>query len=476
NTERNKLFLNKGDFKFEDATESSGVGGTHAWSTGVALADVNGDNWLDIYVCNSGDLKGNSRENELFINQQDGTFIESAEAYGLADGGFSTHAVFFDYDKDGDLDCYVLNNSFQPVAQLQLRNLREIRDDYGGDKLYRNDNGQFVDVSEEKDIYGSVIAFGLGVTVGDVNSDGWEDIYVSNDFYERDYLYINQRDGNFKESLPEYLNHTSHFSMGADIGDLNNDGAPEIFVTDMLADNLERVKQTTNFLSYDEYVLRIRRGFHYQSMRNSLQLNDGQGNFREVGQLAGVEATDWSWGALLADLDNNGYRDLFVCNGIYKDVTDQDFVNFLANEENLAAAASGEEIDFEGFVDRMPSRKISNYAFANSGGLEFEDVTEAWGLARPTHSNGAAYGDLDGDGDLDMIVNNVNAPALLYRNQTRERSEGQSLSFELRLTGKNSRAVGSRITIYKGEDQIVYDHMPMKGFQSSMDYRAVIGI
>ncbi|MEM6396286.1 MAG: VCBS repeat-containing protein [Bacteroidota bacterium] len=476
NTESNKLFLNKGEFKFEDITESSGAGGTHAWSTGVAMADVNGDNWLDIYVCNSGDLKGNRRENELFINQQDGTFKEAAEDYGLADSGFSTHAVFFDYDKDGDLDCYVLNNSFQPVAQLQLRNLRNIRDEYGGDKLYRNDNGKFIDVSEEKNILGSVIAFGLGVTVGDINGDGWEDIYVSNDFYERDYLYINQRDGNFVESLPDYLSHTSHFSMGADIGDLNNDGAPEIFVTDMLADNLERVKQTTNFLSYDEYVLRIRKGFHYQSMRNSLQLNDGRGNFQEIGQLTGVEATDWSWGALLADLDNNGYRDLFVCNGIYKDVTDQDFVNFLANEENMASAERGEEIDFEGFVERMPSRKISNYAFANFGDLEFENVTENWGLARPTHSNGAAYGDLDGDGDLDLIVNNVNAPALLYRNQTREQDGGRALSFNLTLNGKNTRAVGSRITIYKGEEKIVYDHMPMKGFQSSMDYCAVIGI
>ncbi|MEM7571485.1 MAG: VCBS repeat-containing protein [Bacteroidota bacterium] len=476
NTLSNRLFLNQGDLKFKDVTEQSGAGGTHAWSTGVALADVNGDGWLDIYVCNSGDLEGNRRENELFINQQDGSFREAAAEYGLDDGGFSTHAVFFDYDKDGDLDCYVLNNSFRPVESLKLANLRNQRDNYGGDKLYRNDDGRFVDVSVEKNIYGSVIAFGLGITVGDVNGDGWEDIYVSNDFYERDYLYINQRNGNFSEELPNYIKHTSHFSMGADIGDINNDGAPEIFVTDMLAENLERIKQTTKFLTYDQYVFRIQRGFHYQTMRNSLQLNNGQGRFNEVGQLTGVAATDWSWGALIADLDNNGYKDIFVCNGIYKDVTDQDFIDFLANEENIQSAESGDEIDFENFVDRMPSRKIPNYVFANQGELQFEDVSQDWGFGRPTHSNGSAYADLDLDGDLDLIVNNVNAAALLYENQTSDRGQGHYLSFSLSIPSGNTQAVGSRITIYQGDEEIIYDHMPMKGFQSSMDYRITIGL
>lgn len=477
----NKLYLNKGDFRFEEAPPSAGVQGERAWSTGVAMADVNADGWLDIYVCNSGDADGDDKENELFINNQDGTFTERAAEYGLADSGFSTHTVFFDYDNDGDLDCYVLNNSFRPISTLGLRNLRPFRDEQGGDKLYRNDGppaegkGGFVDVSEEAGIFGSVIGFGLGVTVGDVNLDGWMDLYISNDFYERDYLYINQKDGTFSEELPDHIGHTSHFSMGADMADLNNDLYPEIFVTDMLPANLSRIKQTTSFLGYDEYQIYQQNGLYHQYMRNSLQWNNGDGTFSDLAQLAGVHATDWSWGALLADLDNNGFRDVFVCNGVYKDVTDQDFVNFLAQDENIRAAQAGEAIDFKKFVEMMPSTKLSNYAFANSGELPFTNKTVDWGFEEPTHSNGAAYGDLDNDGDLDLVINNLNAPAKLYRSKVAG-SGANSLRFTFKGLKNNTFAIGARVVVYAGNQTFTYEHMPMRGFQSSMDYQAVIGL
>lgn len=482
NQSANKLFINKGELTFEEAPERAGVGGKRAWSTGVAMADVNGDGWLDIYVCNSGDVDGDNKENELFINNTDGTFTDQAAAYGLADPGFSTHAVFFDYDNDGDLDCYVLNNSFRPISTLGLRNLRPFRDKLGGDKLYRNDGppangeGGFVDVSEMAGIYGSVIGFGLGVTVGDVNLDGWMDIYISNDFYERDYLYVNQKDGTFKEILPDAMGHTSHFSMGADMADLNNDIYPEIFVTDMLPDNLTRIKQTTSFLGYDEYQIYQQNGLYHQYMRNTLQWNNGDGTFSDLSQLAGVHATDWSWGALMADLDNNGYRDIFVCNGVYKDVTDQDFVNFLAQDENIRAAQAGEPIDFKRFVEMMPSTKLPNAAFSNEGRFPFANRSNEWGFHEPTHSNGAAYGDLDNDGDLDMVINNLNAPAKLYQNTTIEKKKGNSLSIGFKGAKKNIFVVGARAVVYADGQTFTYEHMPMRGFQSSMDYHGVIGL
>ena len=478
----NQLYINKGNFRFEEVGKKAGVQGTHAWSTGVAMADVNADGLLDIYVCNSGDVDGDNKENELFINKGDGTFAEEAARYGLADKGFSTHAVFFDYDKDGDLDCYVLNNSFRPISTLGLRNLRPFRDELGGDKLYRNDGppsdgkGGFVDVSEEAGIYGSVIGFGLGVTVGDVNLDGWMDIYISNDFYERDYLYINQQDGTFRESLTERMSLSSHFSMGADMADLNNDCFPEIFVTDMLPDNLPRIKQTTSFLRYDEYLIYQQNGLYHQYMRNTLQWNNGDGTFSECSQLAGVHATDWSWGAILADLDNNGYRDVFVCNGVYKDVTDQDFVNFLAQDENIRAAQAGEAVDFKKFVDMMPSTPLPNYAFSNEGRMPFVNKTKDWGFEEPTHSNGAAYADLDNDGDLDIVISNLNAPAKVYRNEASQQQDANSLSVEFAGNGDNPYAIGARVVAYSAGESRTYEHMPMRGFQSSMGYRAVLGL
>lgn len=476
NMKPNKLFLNKGGFLFEDITEKAKVAGSKIWSTGVSMADVNGDGLLDVYVCNSGDVKGGKRENELFINNGDLTFTEKAKSYGLDDKGFSTHAVFFDYDQDGDLDCYILNNSFRPVSSLGYENIRDVRDVDGGDKLYKNEGGKFTDVSEEAGIFGSVIGFGLGVTITDVNQDGWLDLYVSNDFFERDYLYINKKDGTFSEELPERMGHISQFSMGTDAADINNDGYPEIYVTDMLPEKDYRLKTLINFDSYNIHQVKLKNGYYEQYMRNTLQLNDGKGHFKEVGQYAGVSATDWSWCALIADFDNDSNKEIYVTNGIYKDVIDQDFVNFLASDNTILASMKNEKIDFQKLVDKMPSTKISNYLFKKGKSLKFENISSNWGLDEPSFSNGAAYGDLDNDGDLDLIVNNVNQEIFVYRNNSERDIKNNFLKVSLNGPKKNRFGVGARVTAYHSGTLTMLENIPTKGFQSSMDNTMVLGL
>ena len=423
NQKPNQLFLNKGGFTFENISESAGIGGNRAWSTGVTMVDINADGYLDIYVCNSGDVSGDSKQNELFINQKDNTFKEEAAAYGLADKGFSTHASFFDYDKDGDLDVYLLNNSYQAIGSFDLRrNERPKRDVLGGDKLLENQDGIFVDVSEKAGIYGSVIGFGLGVTVGDVNNDGWEDIYVSNDFFERDYLYINNRDGSFKETLTASINSISGASMGADMADINNDQKADIFVTEMLPSNYERLKSVTTFENWDKYTYNVKNGYYHQYTRNTLQLNNGDNTFSEIGRLAGVEASDWSWGALFFDMDNDGLKDLFIANGIYRDLTDQDYLQYVSSDEVINSIVTNNQVDYARLIDIIPSNPIENQAYKNLGDLKF-NRDAALGLETKGFSNGAAYGDLDNDGDLDLVVNNVNMPLFVYKNTSENKTK-----------------------------------------------------
>lgn len=478
NISPNKLYLNKGNFKFEDITEKAGVAGTRAWSTGVAMADVNGDGLIDIYVCNSGDIKGDNKQNELFINNGDLTFTERGQQYGVADGGYTTHAAFFDYDKDGDLDLYVLNNSYQPIGSFNLRkNQRPQRDSLGGHKLMRNDGDKFNDVSEEAGIYGSVIAFGLGVTVGDINKDGWLDIYVSNDFFERDYLYINNKDGSFKESLTDQMKSISGASMGADLADINNDSYPDIFVTEMLPKENARLKTVTTFENWDRYQYNVKNDYYHQFTRNMLQLNNGDGSFSEIGRLSGVEATDWSWGALLFDMDNDGLKDIFVSNGIFQDLTDQDYLQYVSNPEIVKTVISGSGVDYKVLIESIPSTPVPDFAFQNQGNLGFVNKAKAWGMDKPNFSNGSAYGDLDNDGDLDLIINNVNDEATVYRNEsTQMLPENHYLKFELKGLDKNTSAFGTKITITDQGKTFYIEQMPIRGFESSMDPRPNIGL
>jgi len=474
NQKKNRLYLNKGGFKFEDITETAKVGGNRPWSTGVSMVDINSDGYLDIYVCNSGDLNGENKQNELFINQQDGTFEEMASSYNLDDKGFSTHASFFDYDKDGDLDVYLLNNSYKAIGGFDLKlNQRNERDVLGGDKLMENIDGKFFDISQKAGIYGSVIGFGLGVTVGDVNNDGWEDIYVSNDFFERDYLYINNQDGTFSEKLEEQIAATSVASMGADMADINNDGYNDIFVTEMLPSEYERLKTVTTFEDWNKYQLNLNNGYYHQFTRNTFQLNRGDDTFSEIGRLSGVEASDWSWGALIFDMDHDGLKDLFIANGVYQDLTDQDYLTYISNAEILKSMITTDSVNYAKLIALIPSNKVENHAYKNLGGLEFEKFEES-GLLIESFSNGSAYGDLDNDGDLDLVVNNLNMESFVYENRTMDSEDSHYLKFDLHGEGKNTHAIGSKIEILPYSISI--DNQPVRGFQSSMDIRPNIGL
>ncbi|MBT8231987.1 MAG: VCBS repeat-containing protein [Saprospiraceae bacterium] len=475
NMESNKLYINKGDFTFEDITEKAGIKGSQQWSTGTTMVDINQDGWLDIYVCNSGDLAGDSKANELFVNNGDGTFSEQAKLFGLDDKGYSTHAVFFDYDKDGDLDAYLLNNSYQAIGSFNLKKqVRENRDPIGGDKLLNNDNGKFTDVSEAAGIYGSVIGFGLGVTVGDIDNDGWDDIYVSNDFFEKDYLYINNRDGTFSEEMEDRMNSISVASMGADLADINNDGLPEIFVTEMLPSKDRRLKTKTTFEDWDKYQSNLKNGYYHQFTRNMLHLNQPSGKFAEIGRYCNVEATDWSWGALIADLDNDGFKDIFVANGIYQDLTDQDFINYIADSDVMASMVESNKVNYEKLIEAIPSEPIPNHFFKNINGRTFEDKSSSFGFDMPSHSNGSAYADLDLDGDLDLVINNVNMPAFIYRNNSSTFTH--YLQLKLKYKEGNINGIGSKVTLHTKNQKQYFDFMPMKGFQSSMDQLVHFGL
>lgn len=487
NSGSNKFYLNRGNWKFEDVSAKAGFGPKEQWSTGVVLADINHDGWLDIYISNSGNMMNASlRRNQLYINNHNLTFSDSAAQYGLADSGYTTQASFFDYDLDGDLDCFLINNSPIPVNTLNNVNKRDLASENwpvanflkgGGDHLYRNDNGHFSEITKQSGIHGSLISLGLGVTVADVNQDGYPDLYISNDFFERDYLYINQKNGSFKDELENWVQHTSLSSMGADMADINNDGYPDIFTTDMLPGDDYRLKTTTSFENIDVLKIKQQSGFYNQFTQNTMQLNNGNGKFLDIANYSGVAASDWSWGGLMFDADNDGYNDLYICNGINRDVTDQDFIDFFANDVIQKMVMTGKKDEVDDVINKMPSNPVSNKAFRNKGDLTFEDAGTKWGFTQPSFSNGAAYGDLDNDGDLDLVINNVNQPAFIYRNTARESSpKNHFIGFNLKGIGQNVFAIGSKIKIYQGKNAISRELIPSKGFQSSMDYKILAGL
>ncbi|MGH7429039.1 MAG: CRTAC1 family protein, partial [Candidatus Methylomirabilaceae bacterium] len=474
-----RLYLNQGNFRFEDITVRAGVAGSEGWTTGVTMADVNGDGRLDIYVSAVSYL-GMRGHNVLYLNNGDGTFADRTKAYGLEHAGYSTQAAFFDYDGDGDLDMYLLNHSTHTERAISRSTSRTVRSAAAGDRLFRNDGTRFVDVSDRAGIYGGVEGYGLGVVASDLNLDGCPDLYVANDFQENDFLYVNNCDGTFTESITAATGHTSRFSMGVDAADFNNDGRPDLMVLDMLPEREEILKTSANAEGFNVFNLRLKAGYHPQYARNTLQLNRGQVGrsirFSDIGYLAGVSATDWSWAPLFADLDNDGRKDLFITNGIYRRPNDLDYINYVGNEAVQASLASGITQENLRLLRKMPQFPLANYAYRNNGDLTFTNMAQAWGLDQPGFSNGAVYVDLDNDGALDLVVNNVNAPATILRSRAREINGNHYLQVRLMGAGANTSGIGAKVMITQRGTRQMLEQMPTRGFQSSVDPRLHFGL
>ncbi len=484
NMQSNKLYLNKGNLKFQDITLSAGVSGREGpWKTGTTMVDINGDGWLDIYVCYSGNLSPKKRANQLFVNQGPSSsgevsFMEMAAVYGLNSFGTSTQASFFDYDNDGDLDMFLLNHNPQSLPVLDEASTADIlktEDPNNGVRLFRQDKGVnnqplFKDITSQAGIQSAALSYGLGAAIADYNADGWLDIYVSNDYAIPDFLYVNNQKGGFKNEIKEMMGHTSHFSMGSDAADINNDGLMDVFTLDMLPETNERQKLLMAPDNYEKFDFNVKVGFGYQYMRNMLHVNQGVMNgktaFSEMGQLAGISNTDWSWAPLFADFDNDGCKDLFVSNGYLRDYTNLDFLKYMGdyiqnNQGNIQRQNILE------LVQKIPSSNVTNYIFKNDGQLSFQNKSKEWGIDQPLNSNGAAYSDLDNDGDLDLIVNNINAPASIYRNNTDNQNK-QFLKIKLIGEGLNKNGLGAKVSIYQ-QGKIQYaEQMPTRGYQSSV--------
>lgn len=493
-----KLYLNKGHFHFEDITAKAGVAGRDAWRTGATMVDINGDGLLDIYVCYSGFGTDEDRAKQLFINKgndKDGipSFTEEAAAYGLdAVGTYTSQAAFFDYDNDGDLDMFLLDHANEFYSPFfNTTRLRTLRHPRYGNRLYRNDNGHFHDVSEEAGIFGGGNNFGLGIAVSDINNDGWPDIMVSNDFHEQDYLYLNKGDGHFREIAQQAFSHMSRNSMGLDVADFNNDLLPDVVTLDMLPESNYRQKILQGPDEYDKFHLMVDSGYGCQYNRNMLQLHrgfkkDGTPIFSEIGQLSGISNTDWSWSSLFADFDNDGWKDLFITNGYLHESTNLDFMRYEVAETLKQQSAKGLDLSTPAsyarnmplyeLVKKMPSTKISNYMFRNKGDLTFANTTAGWGLDEPGVSSGAVYADLDNDGDLDLIVCNNNDPVWLYENHGNEKQHNHFIRIRLKEDGKNRYGIGAKVILTGENGQQMQEMYPVRGYQSSMDYVLHFGL
>ncbi len=475
NQGKNKLYLNKGNMEFEDISVKAGVEGFSDWKTGVTMADVNGDGLLDIYVCAVSNFKGMEGSNELYINNGDNTFTEKANEYGLDFTGFATQAAFFDYDKDGDLDCYLLNHAVHNTRSYDRVNTRMLKDNEAGDYLYRNDGGKFKDVSAESGIYQAAMGYGLGVSVADLNNDGWLDIYVSNDFHEDDYYYINQKDGTYKEGIKEHFKHLSRFSMGSDIADINNDGYQDVMTLDMYPEDEKVEKSSVGEDPLDIYMYKLQFGYFNQYSRNCLQLNMGGQKFSDIAASSGVAATDWSWGTLMADYDGDGLKDIFVSNGILRRPNDLDYLKFVIGDSLHYGLPTSHKLDQEA-IDLMPSGKVHNYLFQGSKDLRFKDKSKVWGFEEEGISNGSSYADLDNDGDLDLISNNLNEPAGIYENHSRELLKNNFVKVKFKGEGMNTFGIGAKVILKTKEGQQLQQMMPTRGFMSSVEPTLLFGI